>query len=256
MKGLAVPSRVKRSLVVGFLLVLGAVVLLPPGGAPAATARLPDLGMAPVSKMVIDTTAVPGRRLLRYSATLVNVGAGPLEVVGSRPDTSTDMTTIKQRIYDDTGGFQEVSLPGASMYWRGDGHNHWHLRDVVTGDLRRLDNGVGVGTLAKHDFCTLDNTPYKLTLPGAPQSRGYPGCGTDPSALAVTMGISVGWGDTYGLHVKFQWIDITGLKNGKYRLVAAATDLFQEADRSNNSAWAKIRITGDRVQVLASGPGA
>ena len=64
------------------------------------------------------------------------------------------------------------------MYFAGDGHNHWHVRDLETEKLIRLDNGAKVGTSAKHGFCFFDNVRYRLTLAGAPQSARYTGCGT------------------------------------------------------------------------------
>jgi hypothetical protein len=37
----------------------------------------------------IDTTTILGRRLLRFTTVIVNVGAGPFETIGSRPDAGT-----------------------------------------------------------------------------------------------------------------------------------------------------------------------
>ena len=45
--------------------------------------------MKKLSKVALDTTTLPGHRLVRYTAVMVNVGAGPLELIGTRPDTST-----------------------------------------------------------------------------------------------------------------------------------------------------------------------
>ena len=39
---------------------------------------LPDLGMARLSTIKLDTTTMPGHRLLRYTATMVDVGQGPV----------------------------------------------------------------------------------------------------------------------------------------------------------------------------------
>jgi hypothetical protein len=56
-----------------------------PPAAGAAADRLPDLGMARLRDLSIDTATLPGRRLLRFSTVIVNVGAGPFETVGSHP---------------------------------------------------------------------------------------------------------------------------------------------------------------------------
>jgi hypothetical protein len=67
---------------------------------------------------------------------------------------------------------------------------------------------------------------YRLTLPGAPATAHYvPGksCAFgNPGALSVMMGLSVGWGDQYSASTNFQWIDTTGLPNGRSRLTATA----------------------------------
>ena len=76
--------------------------------------------------------------------------------------------TISQRIYSDTGGFRDVAVP-ATAFFSGDGHSHWHVRDLENGTLKRVDNGNQVGALAKHGFCFFDTSDYRLSLPGAPQ---------------------------------------------------------------------------------------
>ena len=74
--------------------------------------------------------------------------------------------------------------------------------------------------------------------------------------LRVTTGLSVGWGDTYPAGIAFQWIDITGLKAGRYRLRAIAdpANWFAETNNANNSTWVNIRLTNSGVSVLAYGP--
>jgi hypothetical protein len=248
---------VKRSTaLVAVTVVALALALNQPSAAVAAADRLPDLGMAQLHDLSLDTTTIPGRRLLRFTTVIVNVGAGPFETVGSRPDTATTMMTVRQRIYNDAGSSREVSTP-AVMFWAGDGHDHWHVRDAEAYELTRLDNGRKVGTGAKHGFCYFDNTPYRLWLPGAPGSSVYGGCGT-LADLTVTTGLSVGWGDTYPAGIAFQWIDVTGLKSGRYRLRATAdpANWFAETNDANNATWVDIRLTSSGVKVVAYGPAA
>ena len=102
---------------------------------------------------------------------------------------------------------------------------------------------------------------YRLTLPGAPQTAHYTNTGcspNQPNALTTTMGLSIGWGDSYPSTTNLQWIDITGLPNGKYRLFATADPghVVQESSYSNNGAWATVKIAQDRVTVIKYGPGA
>jgi hypothetical protein len=198
-----------------------------------------------------------GRKLLRYTAIVVNVGIGPFEVHGVRPDTSSPMTVI-QRIYDDSvTGYRDVSVPGAEMFYSGDGHNHRHVRDLETGELFRLDNGSKVGALAKHGFCFYDNYKYNLSLSGAPLSPVYTSCG-GVNSLHIVPGLSVGWGDSYPWNVAYQYIDITGLSNGRYRLhISASTALgFQESDYSNNVSWVDITLRANSAKIISKGPAA
>jgi hypothetical protein len=85
----------------------------------------------------------------------------------------------------------------------------------------------------------------------------------NPSALRVTMGLSRGWGDIYRWSLVGQYLDITGLADGRYRLRVTAdgnsadgSDRFLESDETNNSTWADLQITGDTVTVLEYGPSA
>ena len=137
------------------------------GAAPAsaATALLPDLGMAKLSTVTLDTTTMPGHRLLRYTAVMVNIGAGRLEVRGSRPDTFSQMT-VRQRIYN-TGGGHTDRVTSIAMQYAGDGHDHWHSLDMEGGTLAHVDSGGTVSALAKHGFCFFDNVKFRLTLRGA-----------------------------------------------------------------------------------------
>jgi Lysyl oxidase len=245
----------------GAILLVSGVVQLSSAPAEAVTAQLPDLRMATLTTIRLDTTTLPGHRLLRYTAEIVNVGAGPFEARGKRPDTSTSDLSVTQRVYNDDGTFTRVPIPQTYMFWAGDGHNHFHLRDLEDGVLTRLDNGGAVGALAKHGFHFADNQAFDLALQNAPRSPVYASCGgfsCKMSALNVTMGLSVGWGDIYGASLAFQYIDITGLKSGQYMLTvtADASHWFEETDASDNSTWAKLRITNCCVSVLEYGPGA
>ena len=154
------------------LAVAAVLALGRPPAAGAAADRLPDLGMARLRDFSIDTTTRPGRRLLRFTTIIVNIGAGPFETIGRRSSTATTQMTVTQRIHNSAGSYREISTP-AVMFWSGDGHDHWHVRDVEAYRLIRLDNGRRVGTGAKHGFCYFDNTSYRLWLAGAPRAPVY-----------------------------------------------------------------------------------
>jgi hypothetical protein len=238
------------------LVVVLAVAASKPAG--AATDVLPDLRMARLQNLQLKTCAdssgdcdFAGQRQLRFDSIIVNVGAGRFEARGSRPNTSSSMT-VTQRIYNDAGGYRTRSTT-AQMYFAGDGHNHWHLKNLERYELIRLDNGVKVGTGAKEGFCFFDN--YRF---GSTQAAYYTHCGTTPSALQVRMGLSRGWGDIYRTTTVDQFIDITGLTSGRYKLQATAdaANWFSETNNSNNFTWTEIQISGSSVSVIRQGPAA
>jgi hypothetical protein len=242
----------RRSALICALVALSFLAL---GSSAKAADLLPDLGMARLNGIRTEQT-VDGRRLLRYTTVIVNVGRGPFELFGQRASTGATQMSAAQRIYNDAGGSRQVAT-AATMVFGGDGHDHWHVRDLETSVLTRLDNGVKVGTGAKHGFCFFDGKPYRLTLPGAPQSPVYnTGCGTSTS-LTVTMGLSVGWGDVYAWSLPDQYVDITGLTSGQYRLAttADAPNWFVESNNSNNPTWVDLQLRGDgSIRVIRYGP--
>ncbi len=218
---------------------------------------LPDLGMAKLRGFQIQKTA-DGRKLLRFSSIVVNVGAGPFEAHGQRPDTSVATMTTTQRIFDGAGLYLDRPTD-AIMYYSGDGHNHWHVQDLEDFELIRLDNGKLVGTGAKHGFCFYDNYRFGSTQdPFYTRQTSPPACGRYSSELEVTMGLSRGWGDAYYRTLPDQYIDVTGLTSGRYRLwaTADADNWFSETNNSNNFTWVNIQISGDSVRELKYGPAA
>jgi Lysyl oxidase len=235
---------------------MGLLVTAVPIPAQAATDHLPDLKMSYPRAFSVDTTTIGGHRLLRFTTIIANVGAGPFEVRGQRPGTSTSTMSVDQVVYDTSGGSRQVATSGVMLYDVGDGHRHWHLRGLAQYDLLRTD-GSRVAASPKIGFCFYDGVAYNLNLPGAPQSAVYPqsGCGTT-SSLHVRMGLSVGWADKYRYRVANQWIDITGVSDGRYRVrvAADASNYFLESNDGNNGNYADIRIQGTNVTVLARGP--
>ncbi|HEV7808902.1 MAG TPA: lysyl oxidase family protein [Solirubrobacteraceae bacterium] len=249
----------KRRLKLRGCVVAVAAVGFAASAAPASAApsdRLPDLAMYQLSDFRIDKMA-DHRRVLRYTTIIVNIGLGQFQAEGSRTSSTQPEMSVVQRIFDDEGG-STARPTSARMYWSGDGHNHWHLRDLETSTLDRVGNGAKVGSAAKHGFCFFDNIKFNLLLVGAPYDAVYTGCGTDPNVLSQAMGLSIGWGDAYYYYLVDQWVDITGLGAGRYRLTttADAQNFFEESDELNNFTWTELQIHNGnrRPRVTAQGP--
>ncbi len=225
----------------------------------AAADRLPDLAFARLRDVHITSTP-DGRRLLRYTVLIVNVGQGPFEV-RARRSTASAPWVVEQRISTVTGGVRAAIAPQATLAYGGDGHDHWHLKEFQHYQIARLDTGAGVGIGMKGGYCFFDTDAYRLTLPGAPRSPMYTiatVCRGGPSGLDTQMGLSVGWGDLYDYRLPDQYLDITGLEAGRYRLRATAdpSGQFQELDTRNNVTWIDPELNGTMVRILGYGPSA
>ncbi len=219
----------------------------PAGRVDAAVEPLrPDLSMAPVDVCCIGVTDT-GEWILRFGATIVNVGEGDL-VVRAQRRSRLGSWALRQHILDGAGGYTVSEPEDGELIWGGDGHDHWHVAAVETHWLETLDGSQVIGSVIKPGFCFFDTTEHDLALeraPGAP-AWGESSCGSrlDTSLL---MGLSVGWGDTYAWHLFDQNIDVTGLEPGRYRIRAVADpqDWFVELDETNNETWTVIDVALD-----------
>ncbi len=211
---------------------------------------LPDLGHARTRKFSIETTPA-GQTRLRFTTVIINIGDGPLQVRGHSRQPNDEML-VDQQIADADGSWTTVPTD-FRMYFAGDGHSHWHVRDLATYELQNTAATIK-RTGEKHGFCFFDNTKFNLALPDAPQSEQYRGCG-DLADTSVTMGLSIGWGDRYVATLPDQYIDITGLPSGEYTLTATvdAQGFLRERCEANNSTTAILQITGSKVTIVNQG---
>jgi len=222
-----------------------------PSATISASPALPDLGMGHLRDFTIGTTP-SGHKRLRFTTKIISIGDGPFEAFGHNPQPN-GTKLVNQRIRDFDGNVVS-SLPTVyRMYFAGDGHTHWHLRDLESYVLQNTSH-TQIRRGAKHGFCFADRSDYQLTLPHSPQNPVYTGCGDLPD-VNIKMGLSVGWADTYGWTLVGQWIDITGLPNGTYTVRATADSLrdFRERCENNNSTTATIQITGTTVTIVSPG---
>lgn len=222
----------------------------------ALTARLPDLAVVPPFDVRLETSST-GRRLLRFSTVVVNIGAGPFQLYGYDSTDGRasigDTLHVRQQILQSDGTYKERNTT-ATMKWAADGHNHWHILDVQWFKLQNL-HGTTLLKTAKTGFCFLDSYPYGSTKPSLYNSENFV-CQSSPSGT-VPMGMQVKWGDIYRSNVAFQWIDITGLPSGDYfiKIIADPTwetgGRFLESNESNNRGWTRIHLTKTSVSVVS-----
>lgn len=223
---------------------------------------LPDIKMAPVYDVSLKYTQ-SGKVRLRFGSTIWNIGQGPLEARGTGRD-NRKMTQIRQVIHASNGTTRQVTPPGVTGFYAGDGHNHWHVSRFVTATLFPVATTGGatsntVRSLRKIGFCLTDSVrvPSEVAPPNSP-GRTYPytGCGTRKSRT-FKMGVSMGWADVYPATIAYQWIDVTTLPTGDYRLCTTPNPegAWLEADYTNNSAWIDLRINVGSKQVTILGQG-
>jgi len=222
--------------------VVGAAVVVSSGAdqdPPPLPARvdplLPDLTIAPITE-IFGGVNEDETRTLRFGVAIANIGAGDFVLRARRSNLITDDWHVVQRIPEASGGFTEVPTD-ATLVWGGDGHDHWHIREVESHTIETLDGEV-LGRVVKNGFCFFDTDQLHPDLPGAPAAATYhsPGCGGRLDST-VRMGLSVGWGDDYPWHLFEQEIPITNLPEGVVYRVRAAADpfgWFDELDESNN----------------------
>jgi hypothetical protein len=213
----------------------------PPVGSP----MLPDL--SPMPPRDIQMKLVAGRWHLAFTSILVNVAPGDF-LLRAKRDGGT--WKVDQIVSYSKGGAAVVPT-SASVVWGGDGHNHWHIRNVSTDRLVRMtDNGRPEPSSGRADtkigFCFFD---YRKQLDRGSTEAAYSrySCGRDNSSI-VGMGLSPGWGDTYSFILPGQTIDTTNLPDGTYRLWADvnAGRWFKEVTRRNNRTWVDVKLSTNK----------
>jgi hypothetical protein len=159
---------------------------------------------------------------LGFGSTVYNFGDGQLKVEGSRASTATPTMTVDQVVSLKGGGEKRYPGIGQMAYVDSVTHRHWHYLkwdtyslETTSGKLARPDQKTG--------FCLGDRFIAKedQTLPGQPSGEVFgDNCGYDqPDLLNMTAGISVNYGDAYVAQVEGQFVDITDVPAGRYRLV-------------------------------------
>jgi hypothetical protein len=228
---------------------------------------LPDLvstlpGTVAIDRRLSRTGAV--RRLLAFSAGATNSGSGPLIVRSSRT-SQADPLVATQLVARSDGSQEVVGEVGTLRYVSGGGHSHFHLPRFMSYELRTVA-GEPVGRDRKTGFCLgdrYDATGRDTRIAGEPARAVFRGrCATrDPRTPGFTQGLSVGFGDDYPARLEGQFVDITGLRTGRYVLVLRVDPdgRLLEMHRDNNVASllikfvakASIRGRGDRARILS-----
>jgi hypothetical protein len=160
------------------------------------------------------------RRILRFDTVLINAG---------------------QTIY--LGDPTDPNNPFAEQFFFAECHAHYHIEDFADYSLRNL-NGTVAAQGHKQAFCFISSLKYSNDLNGQDK----------PNFTCSNQGIASGYGDWYYKQLSGQWIDITGVPEGDYRvrvaINASAEHPFNEGqNRYPNVIWADIHVPNPRNKV-------
>jgi len=185
--------------------------------APAAQDRLPDMTMLPLESFHLGYQ--DGRRGLRFSGLVENIGNGPFDVTGVRATTKTDLK-VTENIFQTTGAVRHVPTKAVMRYAMKDGHEHFHVVNFALYRMRPIDSTTW-RVAHKEGFCFSDDADLGGTTPfHYPDDCGY----EKPNSLRVNQGLSVGWVDDYDWTLWGQFFDLTGLHLPGDFCVAATAD--------------------------------
>ena len=235
----------------------------PASGVPTGDPLYPDLiTRPPYGVRLVSGKGATFRRLF-FSNTIGNIGSGPLEL---RPENNATAGTTNaiQEIYAlggtaGKGGGPPITLVSSSLvgvFVFHPAHNHWHMADFAKYELRSINpdgtTGPVVASTDKVSFCMIDTDTIDSTLEHFGMGLSH-SCGQ-----SARQGVKVGMGDTYSSSLPDQFIDITTVPDGTYRLVSVAdpnaTDRpngrLIETNDSNNAATVDVVITRTAVTVV------
>lgn len=251
----------------GRLIGIGALLATLAFGAPARAADLlPDLVSDPPANAYLETSdRGDGTQdlLLRFDGYVHNAGQGPLDVRGSRA-TTNDVMTPFQRVYDTSGGQRDDPMPGAELlYVDADGHHHWHLQSVARYSLWNGAKTNEVAPAMKVGFCLNDSERVGSQGPATgvyTDRNGRAFCKQQqPGALSLFEGVSAGWRDLYDSRLAFQWVVVSDVQPGSYRLREDIDTggIVHESDESNAPAYAASATTipGYLARAASAPPG-
>ena len=199
----------------------------------AAEPLKPDLvadppGLAHDVNTLIDRYTAPGQRYLRFDGWIHNAGPGCLQLIGSDNQNGV-LTSVVQRLYEPGacetyGAHTDVPLgAGAVMrYETNDSHTHFHFMAAARYSLWDEAMTREVGPASKVGFCLLDseNVDHLVTFQAFPEDWSHHCNAGAPTASTAQMGLSPGWRDIYQYYLKLQWVDITDVAPGVYRVAA------------------------------------
>jgi hypothetical protein len=186
-------------------------------------------------------------------------------------ELSTPQMTVNQREFfpsseetnvERSGFVPHTISPKAELFYSAsDGHDHWHLQHVARYQLSTM-TGEKVSPGQKVGFC-LDDSLHTDTSKG-PSTKAYADSVPPfrdfcqrfkPETTKVFEGISPGWSDLYGSDLAWQWVDLSNVPPGEYRLEEEVDPehlLEEEAGGNKSSTSLPVIVPGYDAQPLST----
>jgi hypothetical protein len=227
---------------------------------PAATAatgapddRLPDLVMLPLQSIHVGYEGE--KKVLRFTADVINDGDGPMQVTGVRPSTTDPDLRVSQDILQADGEWRSVETDAVMRYETVDGHDHFHFQEFQRYRLRPEDSSEWRAS-RKEGWCLRDDGSLR-GVPSRYSDEDYY-CGEDEEneLTELTQGMSEGWVDSYDWYLEGQFIELEGLRlPGNFCLEAEADPnrFLSEKDPDNNMTSTLVHITESDASVVRQG---
>ncbi len=195
------------------------------------------------------------RRCLRFDSALANLGRGPLEVAYlADADPAHPGPAAYQRIYRTDDSYKSRFAIETEYHPT---HLHFHIKDMYVAKMWKVNKRqrvVGDEPLARSDkngFCPEDTAPYVASAPD-PNYSCFGGSGAGSDGALQVVGITAGWADVYPHYLPDQYIEIDGLKNGRYlfELEVDPNNVFVESSETDNRVCVLLELQGSSASTL------
>lgn len=222
---------------------------------------LPDLEILLPADLHVVGSRAEGNQRLKFTTTIWNAGAGPVEVRGA--ENAQGSFEVFQFFHSDnrasgndydtfhangdlTASTNETAVrgPHVGTFNYEHRHGHLHLSTFAHYQLWSVDgNGNKVDLMVENPkvgFCLTDINVVDPTRAG---ERVYSGCRDD------IQGISVGYGDEYLAQLREQDLNISNVPDGKYALVNITNPglAIMESNYDNNAATVYLALQNGQL---------
>jgi hypothetical protein len=210
-------------------------------------------------------------KCLRFTSGPINVGAGPYEmhwtytqdIVDGKIQSPIAHGPIFQTVHYSDGS--TTTRPGGTYSFHVI-HFHFHDDGILSMQLFAVESPGGalskVGAGTKSGFCPANQLlgiwrSFANQPPNGGIGSGDVGSGNCQDPANGVLGLSPGWGDVYRWQRPGMYVEFGNNPDGLYvvRITINAGHEVLESSYANNSAYALVKVVGDRVQELERGQG-